>query len=1309
MVLAVFLHVFLLSLMTVSCALAWSNGGYSADPSNPDYGTHDWIAQHALDWLPSNEKQYILDNLAVYLYGTELPDNNVAPDGIGDVIKHHVYYDSSEVMIDDVAAARASTEYAHALNFANARDYVNASKRAGVMSHYIADLAVFGHVMGAGTEWGAEVHHSDYETYVNDRTSSYTAEFNSYLSFDGSLTVTSAYEAAKNLAYDTTFDVDGDLTCVWMDNNYNWSNTSFRDRAGESLNLAVNYIADVMHTLFLESHPETMPINVPRDYATVQQAIDSANSGSTIHVEHGTYSPLVVNKSLTIIGESVDNTIIDGKGTQNAIRITADNVFIRGLKVRNANNGIEISNSNHVVIASNMIMSNDRGISLSNSNEITIASNTIKDNNYGIALDLSYRNTITRNTASNNIHGIDLRYSQNNTISWNIFASNTYNGLLLYHGTQNIIMSNSLKSNGQYGIYMQHCLANILYHNNIINNTNQIYQYDSSNTWFSRYERFGSAQEEGNYWSDYAGLDTDGDGVGETSLPHQGVDNYPLMAPSSSYPVANFSHDPPVQMANKAVTFDASASFDEDGTIKSFIWNFGDGNITVTTNETIAHKYAGFGNYTAVLMVTDNEMLSDSCQASLAVIDAPSARITFHPQSPLIDETVTFNASASAPNGGSIASCVWSFGDAQTGTGMITDHSYTDAGYFTVTLMVLDSEGLNDTVSLTLRVYAKPVAFFTYAPSRPSISSTVTFNASTSYDKDGTIASYLWNFGDGNTTTINNKMITHQYTAFGNFVVTLTVIDNDALTAVFTDNLVVYTYPTAVFTYSPEAPLVGQMVTFNASLSTANTGTIASYSWDFETDGIADANGMIVDHTFSSQGIFTTTLIITNDGGLSHTKAINLTVTAAAAPGIFGWLQSPAGTAALLVGTAVIAIGVPIMILKRRNPPAPVLVPPKASPPSPPAVSLPSQPKPEKGPKAVITVSKTNGEYTVMVEGPEDYPVKLKHQFKVDDKVKLDLIRDFDTTALIANYWRMSRSGTPVKEPPKVQTLDITAHLERSGRLMYRYLTPLNIGRFFKTVRIDHLWLEIDESLLEIPWELMHDGDDFICLKYAVGRRILTGQVYEAKPPRILKKPHFLLVGDPSEELPDAKKEIQLLAKHLEKLPNVEVTALSGSEITKLDFLQMLSEGKYDCIHFAGHAGFNVERPDESYLKFNDALCYAYETKRLVNEENPPEIVFVNACSSAKEAGQTAYEKEIGGLAKAFLFKGSMGYIGALWPVHDEAVARLSVSFYTKLVSGVSVGEALRQARRESYLEHKGKEIAWASFTLYGDPNLKLF
>ena len=93
----------LLATSGVGLAHCWSNGGYSADPSHPDYGTHDWIAQHALDWLPTQEKQYITDNLAAYLYGTELPDNNnaSAPGHIGDTTKHHIYFYANGTLQDD--------------------------------------------------------------------------------------------------------------------------------------------------------------------------------------------------------------------------------------------------------------------------------------------------------------------------------------------------------------------------------------------------------------------------------------------------------------------------------------------------------------------------------------------------------------------------------------------------------------------------------------------------------------------------------------------------------------------------------------------------------------------------------------------------------------------------------------------------------------------------------------------------------------------------------------------------------------------------------------------------------------------------------------------------------------------------------------------------------------------------------------------------------------------------------------------------------------------------------------------------------
>jgi hypothetical protein len=174
----------------------WSNGGYSADPAKPDYGTHDWIAEHALDWLPQQEKQFLLDNKASYLYGTELPDNNQAPDGIGDTGKHHVYYTATGSVQDDAAAVRAREEYTKAVDFYKAGNQKEAAKRLGVMVHYIGDMAVFGHVMGASTSWGAETHHSDYEDYVQARTNSYVDDFNSFLVFDGNLQGISAYDAA---------------------------------------------------------------------------------------------------------------------------------------------------------------------------------------------------------------------------------------------------------------------------------------------------------------------------------------------------------------------------------------------------------------------------------------------------------------------------------------------------------------------------------------------------------------------------------------------------------------------------------------------------------------------------------------------------------------------------------------------------------------------------------------------------------------------------------------------------------------------------------------------------------------------------------------------------------------------------------------------------------------------------------------------------------------------------------------------------------------------------------------------------------
>jgi hypothetical protein len=231
-------------------AWAWSNGGYSADPNNPDYGTHDWIVERALDWLPGNEKTLILTYRAIYLYGTELPDNSQAADGIGDTALHHIYFFANQTLQDDAAARRARDMQNQALAAISTGDYALAAKWTGAMTHYIADVAVFGHVMGSTTDWGAETHHSDYEDHIQTLTDSPGASTIT-LSFDGTLAAISPYDAALALARDTTFDLSGHgHTAAWMDQHYNWSDPAFQARAFQSINLAVNYVAETVHAVW---------------------------------------------------------------------------------------------------------------------------------------------------------------------------------------------------------------------------------------------------------------------------------------------------------------------------------------------------------------------------------------------------------------------------------------------------------------------------------------------------------------------------------------------------------------------------------------------------------------------------------------------------------------------------------------------------------------------------------------------------------------------------------------------------------------------------------------------------------------------------------------------------------------------------------------------------------------------------------------------------------------------------------------------------------------------------------------------------
>ncbi len=172
----------------------------------------------------------------------------------------------------------------------------------------------------------------------------------------------------------------------------------------------------------------------------------------------------------------------------------------------------------------------------------------------------------------------------------------------------------------------------------------------------------------------------------------------------------------------------------------------------------------------------------------------PTASFTFQPTSPYPNQTVTFDGSLSSAEGfnDNITRYAWNFGDG-TPQVVITGnpanpapvtHKFMGVQTYIVTLNVTDTENLwSATLKPVTTQPTNPVAIFTY-PAIARVNGTTTFNAtgslpgwSISKGSPAPIASYRWNFGDGNTTTVTTSIIVHKYTAVGNFTVTLTVTD----------------------------------------------------------------------------------------------------------------------------------------------------------------------------------------------------------------------------------------------------------------------------------------------------------------------------------------------------------------------------------------------------------------------------------------------------------------------------------------------------------------------------------------------------
>jgi nitrous oxidase accessory protein NosD len=328
-------------------------------------------------------------------------------------------------------------------------------------------------------------------------------------------------------------------------------------------------------------------ITVPDDYTAVQQAVDAANIGDTVYVRSGTYfEHVTITKSLTLLGEDRETTIIDGGGIGDVMQLTVSDITVSGLTVRNGNRGVYCDHASNSNIIDTIVTHNYlRGVFLNYCPNSKISGSDVSDtfstetyNGYGIALHMSNNSliedvrvsgsqggraflpyhssgTVIRNVEvfnnakmglfmgygsyeviglnahNNGQSGIYFNAVSNSTLRDSVLSNNGDNGIkLAYYSTNNIIEGNITKFNSVGGVGLEAPTTNnYIYHNDFNDNAHQVWDGEG----IAGYQHWDNGYPSGgNYWSDYIGTDQYS-GPGQDVLGSDGIGDLPYWLTAS--------------------------------------------------------------------------------------------------------------------------------------------------------------------------------------------------------------------------------------------------------------------------------------------------------------------------------------------------------------------------------------------------------------------------------------------------------------------------------------------------------------------------------------------------------------------------------------------------------------------------------------------------------------------------------------------------------------------------------------------------------------------------------------------------------
>ena len=339
---------------------------------------------------------------------------------------------------------------------------------------------------------------------------------------------------SNTVGNNTVTNNDYGIELYWSDSNTLRNN----NMTSNSYNFGVyggplsNFIQDIDTSNTMDGKPMYYLVNQHSQTIPAEAGYVAVINSTNITVKN---LNLVGNLRGVLLVYTTNSTITNVTASANYIGVylwASDSNTIIGNKVTdNEWDGIGLYYSDDNTIAGNTVTNNAIGIDIyTASHKNVIDNNTLLENIGGIMLHHSDNNVLSGNKATggteapNGLVGISLTESKGNVLSGNAVSDNQFAlgvGIVLdMSSTNNTIVQNMLSEN-IVGILTLYSNDNTMYHNNFIDNTEQVRNLNSINTWDNGCE--------GNYWSNYNGTDSNGDGIGDTYLPWEEVDYYPLM------------------------------------------------------------------------------------------------------------------------------------------------------------------------------------------------------------------------------------------------------------------------------------------------------------------------------------------------------------------------------------------------------------------------------------------------------------------------------------------------------------------------------------------------------------------------------------------------------------------------------------------------------------------------------------------------------------------------------------------------------------------------------------------------------------